>query len=127
MGDQTPVEVQSQPSEVEVKKQLNSVTPKDGVLILGSAEVDLAKALPLTLGDMRRLEALGLVTQKGDLQVTGMDGIAKILHLLVQKVNKDIPLETLDSLAVSKVTRAFLFIQRQIMEGEPDLGPTKSS
>ena len=126
MSDQTPVESQPQPVEDEAKRQLDSVTPKDGILILGGVEVDLAKALPLTLGDMRQLEKLGLVTAKGDLQVAGMDGIAKILHLLVQKVNKDILLESLDTLAVSKVTRAFLFIQKQIMEGEPDLNPTKS-
>ena len=126
MSDQTPVESQPQPVEDEAKRQLDSVTPKDGILILGGVEVDLAKALPLTLGDMRQLEKLGLVTAKGDLQVVGMDGIAKVLHLLVQKVNKDILLEKLDDLAVSKGTRACLFIQRQIVEGEPDLNPTKS-
>ena len=114
-------------AEEAVKQQMDSITETDGVLKIGAAEVDLAGAFPLTLGDMRKLEKLGLVTPTGDLKAAGMEGIAKILHYLVSKVNKEIKLDDLDSVSLSKVTRAFLFARKKIQEGEPDLNPTKSS
>ena len=114
-------------AEDAVKQQMETITDADGILKVGVAEVDLAGAFPLTLGDMRKLEKLGLVTPTGDLKAAGMEGIAKILHYLVSKVNKDIKIDDLDGVSLSKVTRAFLFARKKIQEGEPDLNPTRSS
>ena len=114
-------------AEETIKQQMDSITDVDGTLKIGAADVDLTNAFPLTLGDMRKLEKLGLVTPTGDLKAAGMEGIAKILHYLVSKVNKEIKLDDLDGVSLSKVTRAFLFARKKIQEGEPDLNPTKSS
>ena len=127
MNEQTGLTAQSAApvSEADVAGLLNSVVPSDGVLTIGAAEVDLSRALPLTLGDMRKLERLGLTNEAGSLTVAGIEGVAQVLHLLIEKVNTSIKLADLDSLPVSKVTRAFLFIQKRIMEGEDVPNPTK--
>tara|TARA_Y100000310_G_C20673717_1_gene811680 strand:- start:1622 stop:1918 length:297 start_codon:yes stop_codon:yes gene_type:complete len=54
----------------------------------GKRKVDLAPAFPLTLGDLRSLGKSGLLTDTGDLNLAGADGI---IGLLTYVANKSLP------------------------------------
>lgn len=56
-------------------------------LTLGEREVDLSGAFPLTLGDLRQLGKTGLLTDKGDLNLAGAEGI---IGLLLHVANKSL-------------------------------------
>lgn len=114
-----------QQSEENVDKLLESLTKEDGILQCGNKSIDLVKAFPLTLGDFRRLEDEGLIDPQSNIKVDGPNAIAKLILLLVRKVDSTVTEEELDSLDLEKVGRVFLFVRKKMMEKDADLNPTQ--
>lgn len=117
---------EKQVEATKVSEPTITVKDSDGTLAIKESKIDLGKALPLTLGDMRKLEKLGLLSNLGELKPNGMEDVAKVLHYLVSKIHPEIKLDDLDEVPLTRVTRAFLFVKKRIEEEEKDLDPTKS-
>lgn len=82
---------------------------KQGVLIIGAAEVDLSDLKPLTLGDRRALKALGvdfLKMARGGI-VGDPDEEAKFILFLIRKRRPETTAEEVDELP-TMVTTSFL-------------------
>lgn len=76
-------------------------------LKLNGKELILTKALPLTLGDWRRLEESGLSTS--NLESGGIKDIITIVHYIAHKANKEITVSDVEDQEMdSPVVQAIL-------------------
>lgn len=92
---------------------------------LGEKEYDLAKSLPITLGDLRRFKkeyGMDLAT----LSAMDLDNVAKVLHLLLRKIDPDISEETIDLFPLPQLGAVAKFLTEATGEAvvEPDDRPT---
>lgn len=67
---------------------------------LGEKEYDLAQALPLTLGDLRKLKK-EYNTTLSDLQTMDVEVIIKVLLLIFRKLDPEVSEEALDAVPIS--------------------------
>ena len=70
------------------------------ILIKGK-ELDLDAALPLTLGDIKKLKALGV--KGGEINPTDPDHISFTLFILATKLDPSITIEDIDALSVDEL------------------------
>lgn len=69
---------------------------------LGEKEYDLAAALPLTIGDLRKMKKEQNVDLK-DLGSMEVDTVAKVLLHIFRKVDATVTMEQVDQLSVSNL------------------------
>jgi len=114
-------------AEDQVEKLMETVTDEDGLLKLDDKTVEIEKAFPLTLGDFRRLEDLGMIDEQSNVKLVGPNSIAALVLFLVHKVDPDVTEEELDKIELVKISRIFLFIRKKMEEREKELNPTDVS
>ena len=90
------------------------------ILEVGSNKVNMAQAFPLTLGDWKELEKLGLMTKDGAATAIGPDGVAKLLFYLISKTDmKDkVKIEDLDNVSLNEIGRVAQEVQEKMGMGE---------
>lgn len=86
---------------------------------LGEKEVDLALAIPVTLGDIRVLKKDHGVKMT---QLSEMDAdiVAMVVLVLAQKVDKTITEEDINKLPLTKIAEVAMFLQTKAYTGDDD-------
>lgn len=93
---------------------------------LGEKEVDLKAALPITLGDVRRLKK-DFGVKLADLSNMDADIIAKIVLMLSQKVNVTITEAEVDTIPLVQLGDIAIFLQTDAVEADrPTSGSSTS-
>lgn len=87
------------------------------IIKLGEKEVDLDKAFPITLGDLKRMERENLMTAEA---LKSPSAISKVLLMLVQKTDKEITEEQLDSIPARDLAGLGEFLSEKFAEDRPD-------
>jgi len=93
------------------------------ILKLKDKNIDLTTAFPLTLRDWKNLEGLGVMDKTGAMQNLGADGMAKLLHYLVSKVDTEVKVDAIYDVPLPDITRLGDEVQR-LMSSEDRPDPT---
>lgn len=81
-------------------------------LTVNGKEYDLLQAVPLTLGDWRKLEKAGVTTKTFEAFADGevsMSAVWEIFALMLRKLNPEIADEDIDSIPMDEATMKGLF------------------
>lgn len=88
---------------------------------LGEKEYDLRAALPVTLGDIRRLKKNhGL--KLADLASMDLDVVAMVLLILCQKVDAAITEEMIDTIPITRLAEVAAFLESAVVPDHPTSG-----
>jgi hypothetical protein len=84
------------------------------ILNLDNRDIDLSKAFPLTLGDLRKLGKAGLIGKSGEIDTNGPDAIVLLLfHIANKALPKDSEpiteehIEEIELSALAEITEYF--------------------
>ena len=87
-------------------------------ITLGEKEYDLAKALPITLGDVRRLKHVHGI-QLSDLASMDLDIVAKVFLMLCQKIDPDITEDMVDAIPLLQMNKVSQFLSEAVIPDRP--------
>ena len=90
-------------------------------IVLGDKTYDLEKALPITLGDIKKLKAVHGV-RLADLSSMDADIVSKVLLLMCQKVNTDITENMVDAIPLVLLGEIAEFLSRAVVPDRPISG-----
>lgn len=90
-------------------------------ITLGEKEYDLGKALPVTLGDIRRLKKDHGVALT-DLASMDLDVVAKVLLMLCQKIDPAITEALVDGVPLMLMGEVMVFLSQAVMPDRPTSG-----
>jgi len=90
-------------------------------ITLGEKEYDLAGALPVTLGDIRRLKRVHGI-QLSDLASMDLDIVAKVFLMLCQKIDSAITEEMVDAIPLTMMDEVSKFLSKAAVPDRPTLG-----
>lgn len=119
-----PVDVDAE-LEAKLAAEVAKLTEDDGVFVLNGKTFNIGNSFPLTLGDWRKLGQVGLIDNTNNLVMGGPETIAKLLHHLVHKQDRDIKIDDLDVIELDSVVKLFMFARKCLEGGEADLNPPK--
>lgn len=88
---------------------------------LGEKEYDLGLALPLTLGDLRRLKKEHNTTLS-DLQTMDVEVIIKVLLLIFRKLDPEVTEDLVDTVPVHQLSAIATFLSEAAIPDRPTLG-----
>lgn len=93
---------------------------------IGGREVDLAKAFPLTIGDLKGMERDGYMT--GGETVLGITETAGIVFHLARKADAEVTMEQVDKIELSEFGRLGEFLAKALegIGGETTDRPTST-
>ena len=82
-------------------------------LTIGGKDVDLSRAFPVTLGDLRALTRDGVLNKKGELDA-GPEEIAKMILHFTHKVNAAVTEDDINNLDMKSLTAVAEAIKTEI-------------
>ena len=85
-------------------------------LQLGDKEVDLNGAFPLTIGDVKMLETIGVMDAKGEMDAGSVDVVSKLLLHLARKVDSEVTEAEIDDIPVHTLTALAPFLESKMKE-----------
>ncbi|MCH9050088.1 MAG: hypothetical protein IIA72_03255 [Proteobacteria bacterium] len=88
------------------------------IVKIGDKKVDLAKAFPLTIGDFKGFEQLGLLDKKGAIKVDTPTKIASFLFHFIHKADKSVTEAEADSIPIADLDKIIDFFDQKIGEDE---------
>ena len=102
------------------------------ILKAGEKRIDLDKAFPMTIGDMRALKKLGVIDPKGDMDTGDPDKLAAMILHLARKVDKEVTEDDIDRISVGDVKKMGDFMALKMEESglevdRPTSAPSTSS
>jgi len=107
---------------------LATVAPEDGKLEFklpeGATVIDLGQAFPVNMGDWMDLYDAGYMDERGMIVQKGPATIANVILHFCKKINPAISIDGIRALDITKLSRAFLFVNK-LLSSEGDLNPTK--
>lgn len=92
---------------------------------LGEQECDLSEALPITLGDIRRLKKEYKVKLE-DLASMDVDVVACVLLMLARKVHPEVTEEMIDCLELFRLNEVAVFLGTATIPERPTSGSSTS-
>lgn len=95
------------------------------ILKLGDKEIDLKEAFPMTLGDWKAFEKLGIMGEDGKVNVVGSDSVTGMILLFCNKVDPDITEVDMDKMHLKdlKIVSEYLSKMMADEEGDNDADP----
>ena len=85
-------------------------------LNVGEKEVDLNGAFPLTVGDVKVLEIIGVMDRKGEMNAGSVTMISKLLLHLARKVDREVTEAEIDAIPVHKLNDLAPFLEAKMKE-----------
>lgn len=86
------------------------------ILKAGDKRVELDKAFPMTIGDMRALKKLGVIDPKGDMDTGDPDKLAVMVLYLARKVDAEVTEQDVDKIDIGQVKKMGDFIEAKMEE-----------
>ena len=86
------------------------------ILDLGNKKIDLDQAFPLTIGDLKALEALGMVNQKGEVNAGSPVLLSGLLLHLARKIDREVTEAEIDEIPVHKLEKLGDFFEAKMKE-----------
>ena len=94
------------------------------ILKLGDKEVDLSAAFPMTIGDWKAFERMGLVDKSGNVDVTGAAGVSKMIRHFCCKVDGKVTEKMVDAISLKNLKPISEFLTKKMgEEGGDDTDP----
>ena len=102
------------------------------ILKAGDKRIDLEKAFPMTIGDMRALKKLGVIDRSGDMDTGDPDKLAAMILHLARKVDAEVNEADVDKIEIADVKKMGDFIEAKMKEAglevdRPTSPPSTSS
>ena len=88
------------------------------ILEMGDKKVDLAKAFPLTIGDFKGFERLGLLDKKGAIKPDTPTKIASFLFHFIHKADESVTEAEVDSIPIFDLDKITEYFDQKIEETE---------
>ena len=85
-------------------------------LQLGDKTVDLNGAFPLTVGDIKMLETIGVMDSKGEMNAGSVIMVSKLLLHLARKVDPEVTEVEIDSIPIHKLNDLAPFLESKMKE-----------
>jgi hypothetical protein len=87
-------------------------------LKLNGHDVDLQKALPLTLGDLEEIQKLGLIDDGGEMNVAGPSNLIDLLHYLAHKADDKVERDSVRDIPINHMKQLGDWAQKALAEDE---------
>ena len=85
-------------------------------LQLGEKQVDLNDAFPLTIGDIKALETIGVIDNKEEMNAGSVTMISKLVFHLARKVDSEVTEAEIDAIPVHKLKDLGPFLDSKMKE-----------
>ena len=85
-------------------------------LKVGEKQVDLNGAFPLTVGDVKVLEAIGIMDSKGEMNTGSVTLVSKLLLHLVHKVDEQVTEADIDAIPIHELADLAPFLESKMKE-----------
>lgn len=90
------------------------------ILKLGDKEVDLAKAFPMTIGDFKALEGLGVLNEKGDMDTASPTKMVSFLFHLLHKADESVTEAEVENISLDDLDGIGDFFDLKMKETKVD-------
>ena len=85
-------------------------------LQIGEKEIDLNGAFPLTVGDVKELEKIGIMDSKGEMSTGSFARVSDLVLYLARKVDQEVTESEIDNIPIHKLGKLGDFLAAKMEE-----------